>query len=637
MPDIDALADLPRARPALKLEGSCLVRHIVLRDVGGWMALRAGGEAAREQDAVAGATSESPSNGEIGSTPPPPSESEKFREKINHSRNILARSLLQAATKAVEPKSSTPGPTPTFENIDFAEGETRVEKLSPYQGFRFRIRIDAHQEYMTITFIMDKKCDFLSANVESDLLERPPELESFWSELDNKIAEFLQKQKPANYADLLKRYPFSTEARKLDEENFKWSVMALFLLHVAEAGSTISDDLLDRIIVIQGLGIDYKGLTPKIFDPLKQDLYPSRESAKCKESLQRSGSFSLGPMRMESKATFPDVFEGLLRFACVNKKFFRNCLDDASTPGSSTSVEDWDDNSIFCGALGGMALYGSALGRRAKPEGNSVALGAHWRPIRYFVVYAGGSPGQFGRLVRLLHVLGEIRHAAIFDRHSIRKVGQMLHEMGHLWGKILPELPEQNARLQREGLSELNAKIEEIDKLFRAIGQEASFDLSYRLNRAEFYSDVFTKRSQDLRCIRIHPYQKYDEFMRRNVENEFDKIKSIAVRFKLAQDARKYMNDHRIGLQNEERQVRIGIVAKAAAAVASLGIISVLSDTVLSTVHGKGFGGDGLKIWLSHHGWAYRLIDGIIVLIFLAGIKIGISALIEYRKLERNK
>ncbi len=63
---------------------------------------------------------------------------------------------------------------------------------------------------------------------------------------------------------------------------------------------------------------------------------------------------------------------------------------------------------ILCGMAGGQALYVSELGQWG-------ADAREINPIRLMLVYAGHSDAQLGRLMRRLHVLGELRHAAVLD------------------------------------------------------------------------------------------------------------------------------------------------------------------------------------------------------------------------------
>lgn len=220
----------------------------------------------------------------------------------------------------------------------------------------------------------------------------------------------------------------------------------------------------------------------------------------------------------------------------------------------------WEDrNAVLCGMLDGQAIYGSDLGRKSDA--------AEQIAVRYFVIYDGASAEQLGRLIRLLHVLGELRHAALFDSNGLRRAGINLREMGQLWGDGIRYAEHQSSDMSRRNFENIHFQEkfrkskfykkygnefylnyrDEINQIrFQHLAELCNGDLSFRIGRSSFYAETFNKRIEDLRCVRIEGIQSYNDFMRRNIEYYFDRTTSILRRFQSAQSAMKYINERRI-------------------------------------------------------------------------------------------
>ena len=217
--------------------------------------------------------------------------------------------------------------------------------------------------------------------------------------------------------------------------------------------------------------------------------------------------------------------------------------------------------------LDGRAIYGSNLGRKITANAEIA--------VNYFVVYDGPSAEQLGRLVRLLHVLGELRHAALFDGGDLREAGIALREMGQLWGDGIRYAELHSTDPQREEFEDthfgkkfrksefykrygdhfyINFRDEWNQSRFQKLAELCNGDLSFRLGRSNFYAETFQKRIRDLRCVRIEGLQSYDDFMRRNIEYYFDRTTSLMKRFQSAQGAMRYINERRIAKGDEDRQ-----------------------------------------------------------------------------------
>jgi hypothetical protein len=84
---------------------------------------------------------------------------------------------------------------------------------------------------------------------------------------------------------------------------------------------------------------------------------------------------------------------------------------------------------VLCGMLDGRALFASSLG-----QGEPTAY------QRYFVAYDGQSHAQLGRLIRRLHVFGEMRLAALIEYQDLstasKQIRRIEHEIDHTALKV---------------------------------------------------------------------------------------------------------------------------------------------------------------------------------------------------------
>jgi hypothetical protein len=90
-------------------------------------------------------------------------------------------------------------------------------------------------------------------------------------------------------------------------------------------------------------------------------------------------------------------------------------LRAVAAPSESSSDETKGGEAIVCGMLNGSALYAAELGKWGEPESMRQSV----PPVRHLIVYNGSSAAQLGRLERRLHVLGELRHAALLDYDNV--------------------------------------------------------------------------------------------------------------------------------------------------------------------------------------------------------------------------
>ncbi len=227
---------------------------------------------------------------------------------------------------------------------------------------------------------------------------------------------------------------------------------------------------------------------------------------------------------------------------------------EAGEPGDSVSracIKGGEP--VVCGMLDGAALYAAALGEWGGDEKP--------HPIRHLLVYAGHSYSQVGRLVRRMHVLGELRHAALIDydaddklnpspgRRGLRETSRKLRSLGR---ELTADTPRITAALElaegaaaargnagaphRTKVRPFTAK-QAMDRLTKIVNELADVSamvdggLTHRVEQSRYYAGEFKATVEQLRIIRLGAWQPYDDFVQRYIVHLFARVDRIGNRY----------------------------------------------------------------------------------------------------------
>jgi hypothetical protein len=189
--------------------------------------------------------------------------------------------------------------------------------------------------------------------------------------------------------------------------------------------------------------------------------------------------------------------------------------------GALSPTKEAGSEGVICSMLDGKALYAAPL----------VTWGARLQPIKYLLVVATSEPDQVGRLARRLHVLGELRHAALFDydagatkdsgKGDLKAASKALRVLGGMF--------DNDVYGSDGGLS--IARLKEFNKTLTKLNTFADGGITYRVEQSRYYAAAFKERLVDLRVGRIEGYQPYDAFVRRYIYALFGKIDQIGRRY----------------------------------------------------------------------------------------------------------
>ncbi|MCX7358862.1 MAG: DUF3422 family protein [Alphaproteobacteria bacterium] len=178
-------------------------------------------------------------------------------------------------------------------------------------------------------------------------------------------------------------------------------------------------------------------------------------------------------------------------------------------------------NAVMCGMLDGLAVYAAVF----RPEG---ALPEQKRPnyVRYKVVFTAVSSNQFGRLVLRLHRSGISRVCALLDSpkidrcsHEIRRIGLAIGGSSHASASHPPETRE----VRRSKIQQANARL-------RAALNACRGGLRFRIAQSRYYTSRLAHTIKDLRITRIGGWQTYDDFLKRHLFGQLEKIDRLGYR-----------------------------------------------------------------------------------------------------------
>tara|TARA_R110001606_G_scaffold236772_1_gene384786 strand:- start:80 stop:1924 length:1845 start_codon:yes stop_codon:yes gene_type:complete len=186
-----------------------------------------------------------------------------------------------------------------------------------------------------------------------------------------------------------------------------------------------------------------------------------------------------------------------LRTINNNFLFFTRLLGFRRAPQRDSDY--FGGNSVLCGMLDGLAVYGSSFGRWNEDNDKQ-------NDVRYFIIYSGPSRNQLSRLVQRIHSCGENRILALADFEEIRRAAEALD-------RILGELDRlvKDKAVTPGKLAELRQESAKLSERFRA-------GLAHRIGRTAYYWTTLQRRTDTLRIKRVVGWQTYEEFIYRNLE-----------------------------------------------------------------------------------------------------------------------
>jgi hypothetical protein len=179
-------------------------------------------------------------------------------------------------------------------------------------------------------------------------------------------------------------------------------------------------------------------------------------------------------------------------------------------------------NCVLCETLGGDAIYGSSL-PHSIPE-----------PLRYFVLHNSRSEDQLGRYLRQVHVLGELRFAALLDYKELKEADQKIRELGNKIDTALAERDEKR-KLANKKLSHSPREDFDLDEVQREFNKISSSNirggLVYRINWSRNYANAFRARVPLIQIKSLRGWDSYKDFVGRNLYYFFDHIDRIGIRY----------------------------------------------------------------------------------------------------------
>jgi hypothetical protein len=261
------------------------------------------------------------------------------------------------------------------------------------------------------------------------------------------------------------------------------------------------------------------------------------------------------------------IQEALIQYVDRRPNFFAAALGMRKHDAESAATDD--ANAVLCGMLDGAAVFGTGL----KP-----ANGRNDNPLRYFVLYDGFSSMQLGRLIRRLHVLVELRMAALLDLEKLRGASDAIRAAGY------------------------ESDLDRLTVAYAAITGSLAGGLNYRISQSRYYTSVYREKLQDLRIVRMEGWQPYDEFVRRTVFRDFNFVDQIGYRYEAlgnrmtqASDTsmlRGIMRNQRVGIATQKELRRLQALGEPFGAAA----FTYYFAHVLNALYDPG-------PWLAAHGW----------------------------------
>ena len=244
-------------------------------------------------------------------------------------------------------------------------------------------------------------------------------------------------------------------------------------------------------------------------------------------------------------------------------------------------------NVVLCRMLNDNAVYGSALGNQSLKALQSnkdynelisiVGDNVDWLPspallrddtqlvpTTYFVIYNGRSAQQIGRLIHRLHVLGEIRTAALLDYKTMNSVGVHIRDLG-----------EQIAIALASPKKITNRIVRRIIAIYAEIGNNCHGGVAYRASRCQDYVNMLDLHLNDTGTEPIDGWQSYTNFINRNLSREFQSITTTGKRY----EDLGVRVDRLVSVSQSERSIALSITAFILAF--SISVIYPITEIIL--------------------------------------------------------
>lgn len=202
-----------------------------------------------------------------------------------------------------------------------------------------------------------------------------------------------------------------------------------------------------------------------------------------------------------------------------------------------------DHEFTVSGFLNGRALFATALGPKMSDETRTnwdACNQWQWTPVCNVIHAYTDDEWQLGRLVDRIMNLGTLRLAATVEIERLLDVGTKVDELTdaiHDADQAIQDEVEHRKSSNAGQLAGADQAMVNVRNALRDINTAVSNDIFYRLERAEYYIDQFTKGAGSLRVKRIEGFQKYDEIVARRMSTLFGYVRLLRTRM-LDVDAR---------------------------------------------------------------------------------------------------
>lgn len=335
------------------------------------------------------------------------------------------------------------------------------DKSDDWKGWRARMRVDLHSEYYSVTFILDRhdlKPPSVLARSPETIPTTPKDSDTYVSEWYNRVWE---------------------------------RFFALFEAKGARLAFPSEQFFECRGLVLDTMPPEPPCPTPAQF-PIVDPRLSKTKRADAKAALEKW---------IDDKG---DLMFWILRL-------------------NRSELKDQDANCVLCSVMNGRGVYASSMGRSeaeiraAKPTPHVRA-----RPERYLLLQHGLPRFQVGRLLRRLHVLDELRCAALFNFKELIAASERIRALG---STIDHRLRGGATELSRDALRGIQKELNGLTS------DEKIGGLLFRINRSRYYARSFQVGMKDLLFGRIKGWEPYDAFMNRNLFPTIDHIDAIGVRF----------------------------------------------------------------------------------------------------------
>jgi len=198
--------------------------------------------------------------------------------------------------------------------------------------------------------------------------------------------------------------------------------------------------------------------------------------------------------------------------------FFRS--SERGTRGKELTSKDV----IACLVQGKSAIYISTMG-------NSPLAGAtgeeQFTPVKYLMISASTSRWFNGRLIDTMNRLGVYRLIALRDNGELRKAGMWIKKLGSELDGIAANVL---TNIEHGAMEKVRSELGRFFRSFQSVGASVDGGLQYRTYRSTTYSDAFRALLDELDVHGIAGFQRYDNFVKKQVFGIFKYIESLGDR-----------------------------------------------------------------------------------------------------------